>query len=355
VKRWGMLMTGMVCCGLMAPAQQPATGQPPVKSATIARPATMTFDVAVTDKGGKPMTGLKAKDFTLLDNGNPASIESFAAFDSATPDPPESVIVMIDDVNTRLGDIMFARQQIGKFLTMHDGHLPAPVSLMLLTDSRLKRIAGPSQDGNLLNSDLEKVGGLVREVPEGDRNNAAERMDISLRALMVLGVLEARIPGRKLVIWVSPGWWMFDNATVLEWDEQQKSVFQTIVVTSQVLRAARITLDAVDPLGSVDANALHTYLWKSYVKPVTRWEQAQPADLSLQVLAAQSGGRVVSGGNDVAEELDACLDDARVWYAMTFAVPSAAELNAWRGVEVKVDEPDARVRTDNGYYAVPAR
>lgn len=355
LRRREILWLALVCCSLMTAAQQAGTKQTQAKSLTHPRPATMTFDVTVTDKSGMAVTGLKEEDFTVLDNGNAAPIQSFNAYDAAAAAPPESVIVVIDDVNTDHTDLTYARQQLSKFLTMDGGHLPAPVSLLLLTDQRLKRIAPPSQDGNQLNSALANLQGLIRIMPQGDRNNAADRMDISMRALMVLGAIESKNPGRKLVIWISPGWWMFDNPAIVEWNEQQKSIFQTIVVTSQVLRAARITLDSVDPMGSSAANALHTYLWKSYLKPVTVWQKAQPADLALQVLAAQSGGRVVWGDNNIAEELQECVQDARAWYTLTFPVPSDAVLNSWQSVEVKVNDPGAQVRTQNGYYAVPAR
>ncbi|MGA7884588.1 MAG: VWA domain-containing protein [Acidobacteriaceae bacterium] len=351
LKRWGVLWIALACCSLMTAAQQSTTDHPAARTPA----ATISFDVLVTDPSGNPVTGLQEKDFTVLDNGSPAPIQSFAAYDSSTAGPPESVIVLIDDVNTDSVDLMYAWKQIGEFLTMHGGHLPAPVSLLLLTDSNLKRLAGPSQDGALLKSEMGKMPGMIQALPQGDRNNAADRMEISLKALMVLGAIEARKPGRKLVIWIGPGWWMFDNGSVLEWNEQQKSIFQTIMVTSQVLRAVHITIDSVDPLGSDKADAMHTYLWKSHLKPVTKWQEAKPADLALQVLAAQSGGRMVWGSNNVAEELDACLEDARAWYTVTVPVPSDAALNSWQGVEVNVDRPGAKVRTQNGYYAVPAK
>lgn len=355
LRRCGLLCIVLTCCSLAAAAQHPAPAPKAPRTPAAPHPATISLDVLVTDPAGNPVTGLSQKDFTVLDNGTPAPIASFAAYDASTTAPPESVVVLIDDVNTDSIDLMYAWKQIGKFLTMHGGQLPAPVSLMLLTDSNLKRLAEPSQDGNLLQSEMRQMPGLIQALPQGDANNAADRMAISLKALMVLGVLEARIPGRKLVIWVSPGWWMFDSPGVIEWNEQQKSIFQSIIVTSQVLRAARITLDSVDPLGSDNADALHTYLWKTYLTPVTKWQQARPADLALQVLAAHSGGRVLWGNNRIAEELDACLEDARAWYTVTVPVPSDAILNSWRSVEVRVDRPEATVRTQNGYYAVPAR
>ena len=42
----------------------------------------ITLDVVVTDKSGKPVTDLEAKDFTLLDNRQSQKILSFQASDA---------------------------------------------------------------------------------------------------------------------------------------------------------------------------------------------------------------------------------------------------------------------------------
>lgn len=355
-KRWGWLWMGLACCSLAAGAQRTVTVKPPAVSPAASQPSNMTLNVQVRNRADQPVTGLSASDFTVLDNGSPVPIESFAAYDAAVAPPPEQVIFVIDDVNTDPTDLIYARRQMQKFLAMHEGRLPVPVSIMLLTDSHLKQIAAPSRDGSQLAAELKSLPGLIREMPVGGIYHAQDRMEISLRGLTVLAAVSERMPGRKLVIWISPGWWMFDNPRVMLWDEQEKASYQTVVGISQILRQAQITLDAVDPLGERDAGALHTYLWKSFLKPVTRWQKAQPADLALQVLAAQSGGRVLSGGNNVAEELNACLSDAPAYYSITFAVPgAAADAGLWHNVDVRVKAPGAAIRTANGYYALPPR
>jgi hypothetical protein len=39
------------------------------------------LDVTVTDKSGRPVTGLGASDFTLMDNGHATRLVSFHAFE----------------------------------------------------------------------------------------------------------------------------------------------------------------------------------------------------------------------------------------------------------------------------------
>ena len=59
------------------------------------------FDVAATDREGKPFSGLAMKDFTLLDNGVPRKIVSFAASNQATDENERltEVVLVLDEVN----------------------------------------------------------------------------------------------------------------------------------------------------------------------------------------------------------------------------------------------------------------
>src|ERR1035437_10531781 len=59
------------------------------------------LDVMVTDAAGKPVGGLTAQDFTLLEDRKPKKIVSFLALDenAAQPEPPVEGILLIDEVN----------------------------------------------------------------------------------------------------------------------------------------------------------------------------------------------------------------------------------------------------------------
>src|SRR5271169_5442806 len=68
-----------------APQMQMLTQSP---SATLgAQGGLIKLDVVVTDKSGKPVTGLEPTDLTVLDNGQPSKILSFQAFDGPRPRP----------------------------------------------------------------------------------------------------------------------------------------------------------------------------------------------------------------------------------------------------------------------------
>ncbi|MGA8529687.1 MAG: VWA domain-containing protein [Acidobacteriaceae bacterium] len=315
----------------------------------------ITLNVVVTDKAGHPIRGLQKSDFTLLDDRQPTEIRSFAANESSAPNaPPVGVFFVIDEVNTGFDAVSIEREQIEDFLHRNGGHLSVPTAIFVLSDDGLSQLTTVSTDGNTLASVLHQKNGELRALGRsGGFYGGTDRLDISLRGLGSLSNYLARAQGRKLVIWISPGWWTFDNPNVIISDKQQRTFFSTIVAYSAAMRNADMTLYAVDPRGTNDAGNLNEFIWQSFLKPAKRPSQAQPGDLALQVLAEHSGGRVLLGSNDVAGEIAACADDASVWYTITFDRSRADKADTWHDLQVKVDKPAVTVRTENGYYAQP--
>jgi len=139
------------CCPILALAQSAA-----VPEGLNLREATITLDVAVTDKAGKRVSGLEMKDFTLLDNNQPVKILSFQATDRAPDgashgaDTPVEVVLVLDTVNLDFKYVSSERQEIEKYLTGNGGHLAQPVSLYVYTELGLDSSGAPTTDGNAL-------------------------------------------------------------------------------------------------------------------------------------------------------------------------------------------------------------
>ncbi len=83
------------------------------------------------------------------------------------------------------------------------------------------------------------------------------------------------------------------------------------------LRQARITLYSVDPLGSNEGVGRTSY-YQDFLKGVSKPNQVNVGDLSLQVLAVQSGGLALASNNDVASLLQKCLADTEAYYELSF-------------------------------------
>jgi len=153
--------------GAVAAAQAPAAaaGSAHAASSVPALKAVqglMKLDVVVTDAAGKPVTGLEAKDFTLLDNGEPGKIVSFQAFDGAQakPDPPVELILILDAINLTSEHKAFAEQEVKRFLLRNGGHLVQPVSIYLLSNFSPLLEAPASSDGNALAAEMTQKKGL---------------------------------------------------------------------------------------------------------------------------------------------------------------------------------------------------
>ncbi|MGO8733787.1 MAG: VWA domain-containing protein [Terriglobia bacterium] len=346
-----LLVTGLAQQNGPAAQSEPPASVPPGNA-----DSRITLDVVVTDKSGRPLPGLQQQDFTLLDNKQPAKIVSFQAVQggAATADPPVEVILVVDNVNASVSQVAFERDQIERFLRRNGGQLARPVSTAVFSDSGIVIGDTSSRDGNAVLADFQqKKTGLHSMVRSQGFYGAYERLQLSLHSLDQLAANEEPKPGRKLVVWISPGWPLLNAAEERQTTKQQEEIFNYIVAFSDRLRQAGITLYEIDPLGAEDASEFRTFEYKQFLKPVKKAGQAQFGDLALQVLASQSGGRVFNSNNDVTGEIEACVADSNSFYVLSFDGLPGDGPNEYHALEIKIDKPGLTARTRTGYYAQP--
>ena len=315
------------------------------------------LDVVVTDKSGKPISGFESKDFTLLDNGQPSRILSFHAFDgfSALPDPPVEIILVIDTLYLPPRLAMAEREAVETFLHKNDGHLAQPVSVFELVATGLWAVAQPSRDGNALAADLahSREISLVHSVRDSGAGDIPNSMGVkdppSLKALKALGQIstaERRMHGRKLLVWVGPGWGVGSGAYVE--GTSREDALDAIVWFSTLLREARITLYTLS-VGETNSSSLYL----NYLKGVPSARQASFMSLYRKVLAVQSGGRVLDTSYDLVRQIESCIQDASVFYTLSFDPPIADHRDEYHDLRVQIDKPGLTARTSTGYYDQP--
>jgi VWFA-related protein len=329
------------------------------------------LDVVVTDKSGKPVGGLQEQDFTVLDSGKPSKILSFqalstpvstAAAANAGPNVGPNVdlgangeiIIVIDEVNTPYEKAWFARQGVKKFLTQNNGELAHPVSLAIFSDSGLQVQTAPSMDGKAMAAALgdQKQGLRSIGVAGTGEYGAEDRVRLSLDALDSLAAQEKTKPGKKVVIWVSPGWPLLSGMRTLT-QGQMQHIFDTVARTSAELRDARMTLYSVDPLSAAGVETDRYNYYQNFTKGLTKPANAEVGDLGLQVLAVQTGGQAIYGGTPIESSLDKCAADLNASYVLTIEAAPAEKGSEFRPVEVKMATAGLKVRTRNGYYTQP--
>lgn len=335
--------------------QVPLAAQPASPQAAPAAAHAVSLDVVVTDKAGNPVPGLQQQDFTLLDDKQPTKIVSFRA--TAPPDQagdPIQAILLVDAVNGSDRAVAYQREQLQQFFRRDGGRLPIPTSLLIFTDTSTQIQPQATQDGNTLAAALNANSPGLRAIGRSAGfYGAAERLQLSLQGLQGMIQYEANQPGRKLLIWISPGWPLLSGPNVELSKKQQEGIFQEIVALSGQLRKARITLYAVDPFGIADAGSLRTFYYETFLKGVTSSNKVDNGDLALQVLAVQSGGRVLNASNDVPGLIANCFADSKAYYSISFESPPADHPDEYHALAIKVDRPGLIARSRTGYYAQP--
>jgi VWFA-related protein len=310
----------------------------------------ISLDVVVTPKSGPPVGGLEQGNFTIFDNKTPRPIQSFRAVNGAQE--PVHVVLVIDAVNSPFERIAYVRDEIIKFLRANGGRLPQPVSLAFFTDKGTQVEQSFTTDGNGLAEALDHFAQGLRTIHRSSQWEASDRFQLSLTALNELAAQEAKLPGRKMLFWISPGWPLLSGPNVHLDGRQTNQIFSSVVNLSTQLRQDRVTLYAVDPLGAAEGVG-RTFYYQDFVKGVTKPGQVQLGDLSLQVLAVQSGGLVLNSDNDVVALLKKCMADTEAYYELSFDAPTADHRDEYHNLEVGVGKPGLTARTRQGYYAQP--
>jgi len=349
-----------------APPSRPSASDPVLVNRPPARPAQQPsavtpegrihLDVLVSDTAGKLVLGLGPQEFTLLDNNQPRRILSFHSFDGVMvkPNPPVQVILLVDTVNLPFQQVAFTHQEIAKLLNQNGGHLAQAVSIMLLSDAGLRIQPRPSVDGHALLSVLDQIKGGIRAVygamgSDGD----LQRFQLSLRQMAAIAENEALRPGRKLLIWVGPGWPLLNGNNYRFSDKDQRRYFDSIVELSTKLREARMVLYSVSLSSSDAAGDSRDFAYKDFLKGVTSALKSDTGNLALKVLVTQSGGLILGPDNNLAEQIDTCVADANTFYMISFNAPRTEHADEYHDLKVQVAQPGATVRTTSGYYNQP--
>jgi VWFA-related protein len=312
----------------------------------------ITLDVVVAKKSGPAISGLQQQDFVILDNKVPQKITSFQALGGNQA--PIEVIVVIDAVNTGMPSVDFERQSIEKYLRSNGGHLTHPSTIAILTDTGIKLMQdGFTSDGNTLSATLEQQTVSLRSINRSAAFwGAVDRFQISLDAFRELAAREASRPGRKIILWISPGWPLLSGPEVLLDFKERQQIFANIVSLSTLLQEARITLYSIDPLGSNDFGP-RTFYYGTFVKGISKPNQVDLGDVGLQVLAVQSGGLALNINNDVTGQIEKCISDTDAYYEISFDEPVDSKRDEYHQLEVKLENSGLTARTRHGYYANP--
>jgi len=323
----------------------------------------MKLDVVVTDKSGKPVPGLGLSDFTLFDNSQPSKILSFHSSEpvAANPDPPAEVILVLDALDIPANLEHKEHVAVEAFLRENGGHLSHPTSVFVLTDIALWSVGRTSVDGGHLAADLAHSHELamLRHIHGGSRGISSDRSGfeepasfVALKALADVATAARRRPGRKLLLWVGPGWGVGSGANDDKTGSTTKQqVFYTITWFSTLLREARIALYSFS-LAEVVTDP-HRLAYLDYLPGVQSPEHGSFTYLHRKVLAVQTGGRALDPDEDLLRQIERCVQDATAFYTLSFDPSRARSPDEFHTLEVRVSNPQLTARAATGYYDQP--
>ena len=318
--------------------------------------------VRVMDFLGKPVTGLKADDFSLLDNQKPQKIARFREVDGKTFTVKTHVIVVLDGINDDGSSFGHVKKGLDQFLSEDTGPLPFPLSLVFISSAGVSRTQA-STDRAAIALRLGHLSRLPRdqdcEQPNlniyegvGTRMLPTEKEKVecrfshfseSIKALRsLLGEKQnARVRDRTILIWTGPGW----PRAVL----RRGNYPDLLVELNTNLRQAQVTLDAISFIDFDPGQSMMTATGKVPQTP----DNIAAEGMRLQVLARQNGGQAIAKTRNFADAMSKCMDDFNDFYILSFDSTPAAAADEFHSIDVNVDRPGVIVRTADSYYAQP--
>ena len=263
------------------------------------------FGVSVLDKQGKPVTGLTAEDFQVVENGKPQVLKYFSAGEPEQA-PPLHLGLLLDTSGSMAGDIKDARAAAVKFINALD-HADDVTLVDFDTEVRVARF-GPNDYPRLVE----------------------------------------RIRGRN-----PDGWTALYDAIGVYLNGAQSQDGQKVLVLYTDGGDTRSSLTFADMLNLCKASDVTVYSI-GYMEHQGSSRLQQRSE--LERVATLTGGQAYFPG--VAKDLDGVFDrikqELAARYALGYVSTNLRTDGAWRGVDIKLLRPDlkgVKLRTRAGYFA----
>jgi Ca-activated chloride channel homolog len=264
------------------------------------------FGITVVDKQGKPVTGLTADDFQVIENGKKQTVKYFAAGQPEAA-PPLHLGLLLDTSGSMAEDIKDARTASVKFVNALD----------------------TAADVTFVDFDAE-----VRVARFNPANY--ER-------------LVERIRGRK-----ADGWTALYDAIGVYLNGAQNQEGQKVLVLYTDGGDTTSVLTFRDMLDLLKASDVTVYAigYMEHQGSSSRMQQRS----ELERAAVLTGGQAYfpSQAKDLDGVFEKIQQELAARYSLGYLSSDARTDGAWRGVEIKLLRPElkgVRLRTRSGYFA----
>ncbi len=393
-------------------SQAPPQAQPPQPQRPVfgARIDSVSVDVIVTDRQGRPVTDLTAADFEVTENRKPQTIDTFKLIqidDAVDPDPARNreirslqdqerelqrddvrvIVIYLDDYHTRLGNSMAIRERLARFVRdLNPRDLVAIMTPLLptsaLTFSRnhdatarqIMAFTGRKYDYTPKHPVEEVYRYLTAEQIEQLRNQIVTS---GLEGLCVyLGSVR---DARKSVIYVSEGMLGrlppgvattglygggMGTATPPQSIQQQLAASGAVTPGGGVQSADLYLLDLLKRVFYAAARSNTAfYPLDPRGLAVSEFDIRDSGDMraglealrqsmdTLHILADNTDGRAIVNSNDPQPALQQVLRDGSAYYLIGYTSTEAPRDGQFHPIRVSVKRPNVEVRHRAGYWA----
>ena len=333
---------------LSTPAQNPADR---FKASTTA----VAVDVVVHDKQQRPVGGLTADDFEVLEDGKPQQITSFVAVDngdamSQTAETPPGAsraptLVHADDPPAVAALVFHQLSMEANFLAMkaatgflEDAVGPRGFAGIFFQEYALHVIAPFTNNVDTLTKGLRTVAmsaiGPTDPIPPTGVLDCTANSGGRPRTLLVFDGLRAivsslgHLPGRKALVLFSEGvdtkGWLCDD---------RHAEFLRLTEDANRARVAFYTFDAAG----------------LRIQSTVRAAEAAPY-VAMTMMAQETGGAFVESTNDLRPGMARIAADLRQYYLLGYT-PSKAADDKYRTIDVKVKREGLTILARKGYRA----
>jgi VWFA-related protein len=393
--------------GAFATGSGPNQAAPPVFPSGVEQ---VLVDVAVVDGKGRPVFGLKQADFALTEDGIAQTPSSFEAIQDAGAratshaTAPGSLVVVFDDLGltpTRgeraraAAATLAASSSEGRMSLvttsgslrwppLSGSHSPATLAQTIghlhgrcasdwaavqMSEAEAYRIHvehDAATQGRIearyrsLDADLgQGTGALVRSYAAAEYQRASTHARVALAALQQAAQGLRGMPGRRLAILISPGF--FYEASLPEFRRLLEATREANV-TVYFLDASGLDSAALSALGAADTmrgpadEGLLGQRPIGLTGPAGVLESDRSSSAGSEFVAEETGGFVVRRTNDLAGALARIAEDARSYYVLGYVPTNSANVGKYRRIAVKLatTRKGWAVRARRGYYGPPA-
>lgn len=359
------------------------------------------IDVEVTDRSGKPVTGLRPDQFKVTDNGKLQKISNFSYSDiekveTASAEDIKPIVVPVDNDNpaavAAADNVVHDRRMLVLFFDLtsmetddivraHDSALkfvrkqmtPADLVSIVTFSSRVSVLANFTNDHSVLEKAIGKIvpgvsAELASPLSAAAQNGEVDvqeytgaaytpdetefnvfNTDQKLAAVEALADTLAAIPGRKSMVEFTGG--------VTQTGEENRAELRAATDAANRADVSIYSIDArgllaLPPGGDATTDAATGTSMFSGASVYHQTDQREDSRDTLATLATDTGGESFFDLGDLSDAFPKIQQDNGGYYLVGYSLAADVKRNgSWHTIHVKVAAPGIHVRYRTGYYA----